>query len=90
MNARSSASELRPSRRQAIQSTAAAAAVGYWMGTRPSESRAAANDIMNVACIGIGGRGRDNLNGISREKVNIVALCDVDDQRAGDAYTKIP
>lgn len=90
IDARSSASELRPSRRQAIKSTAAAAAVGYWMATRPDESRAAANDIMNVACIGIGGRGRDNLNGISREKVNIVALCDVDDQRAGDAYTKFP
>jgi len=46
------------------------------------------NDKLNIACIGIGGRGRANVNGVGKE--NIVALCDVDDKRAGDAYKKFP
>ncbi|MCF7668627.1 MAG: Gfo/Idh/MocA family oxidoreductase [Verrucomicrobia bacterium] len=44
------------------------------------------NEKLNIACIGIGGRGRANLNAVSRE--NIVALCDVDDKRAGNAFEK--
>ncbi|MDR0327162.1 MAG: Gfo/Idh/MocA family oxidoreductase, partial [Planctomycetaceae bacterium] len=35
------------------------------------------NSKLNVACIGIGGRGADNVNGVSGE--NIVALCDIDE-----------
>jgi predicted dehydrogenase len=38
-----------------------------------------ANDKVNVGVIGLGGRGRDHLNGyISIEDANITALCDVD------------
>ncbi len=33
------------------------------------------NDKLNIACIGVGGRGGSNLQGVSSE--NIVALCDV-------------
>jgi len=43
---------------------------------------------LNIACIGIGGRGGDNLKGISGE--NIVALCDVDIRRAGKAFKDHP
>jgi hypothetical protein len=43
---------------------------------------------LNIALIGIGGRGADNLGGVSGE--NIVALCDVDEQRAGKAFEKFP
>jgi predicted dehydrogenase len=35
------------------------------------------NSKLNVACIGIGSRGADNVNGVSGE--NIVALCDIDE-----------
>jgi predicted dehydrogenase len=41
------------------------------------------NSRLNLACIGVGGRGRDNLKGVQSE--NIVALCDVDQVRAADA-----
>jgi predicted dehydrogenase len=34
------------------------------------------NSKLNIACIGISGRGGDNVNGVSGE--NIVALCDID------------
>jgi predicted dehydrogenase len=60
---------------------------------QPSRSRVMANDKINVAFIGIGGRGRANLNGVvnqGKEEINVVALCDVDDKRAGDAYSTFP
>ena len=49
---------------------------------------AAPSDKLNIACIGIGGRGGANLNGVRGE--NIVALCDVDMRRAGKAFENYP
>jgi len=49
---------------------------------------AAPGEKLNIACIGVGGRGGANLNGVSGE--NIVALCDVDEQQAGKAFEKYP
>ena len=49
--------------------------------TPPSEK-------LNVACIGIAGRGGASLHGVRNE--NIVALCDVDTRRAGDVFAKHP
>ena len=43
---------------------------------------------LNLAVIGLGGRGGDNLAGVGKQ--NIVALCDVDDRRAGNAYEQFP
>ena len=43
---------------------------------------------LNIACIGVGGRGGSNLGGVSRE--DIVALCDVDMRRAGGALKNYP
>jgi len=49
--------------------------------TPPSEK-------LNIACIGIGGKGFDDVRNVSTE--NIVALCDVDTQRAADAFAMFP
>jgi len=49
--------------------------------TPPSEK-------LNIACIGVGGRGGANLGGVGGE--NIVALCDVDDRRVAKAFEKYP
>ena len=49
--------------------------------TPPSEK-------LNIACIGVGGRGGNNLKGVSGE--NIVALCDVDMRRAARAFKNYP
>ena len=46
------------------------------------------SDKLNIACIGVGGRGGNNLGAVSRE--NIVALCDVDMRRAGGAVKNYP
>ena len=41
-----------------------------------------------MACIGVGGKGFDNVRNVSTE--NIVALCDVDKKRAADAFELFP
>jgi len=43
---------------------------------------------LNIACIGVGGKGFDNVRNVSTE--NIVALCDVDMKRAADAFEMFP
>jgi predicted dehydrogenase len=49
--------------------------------TPPSEK-------LNIAGIGVGGRGAGDLDAVSSE--NIVALCDVDQRRAADAFKRYP
>ncbi len=77
------------SRRRMLQ-TSAAITSGVWLGTT-SRSRAAdsPNEKLRIACIGIGGQGRYSLDRVDKPE-NIVALCDVDEQRAGNAYEKHP
>ncbi len=82
-------SSRKTSRRQFVKSATGAIAAftivprhvlgqGY---TPPSEK-------LNVACIGISGRGGASRNGVRHE--NIVALCDVDTRRAGEVFAKYP
>lgn len=47
-----------------------------------------ANNKLNIAGIGVGGRGASDIDGVSSE--NIVALCDVDLNRAGGTFRKHP
>jgi hypothetical protein len=51
---------------------------------------AEANSKLNVAGIGVGGQGRGDLDNIAGCGSNVVALCDVDDSRAGDVFKKYP
>jgi predicted dehydrogenase len=43
---------------------------------------------LNVACCGVGGRGHDAVQGMKGE--NLVAFCDVDDERAAKTYAEFP
>ena len=43
---------------------------------------------LNVACCGVGGRGYDAVQGMKGE--NLVAFCDVDDERAAKTYPEFP
>jgi predicted dehydrogenase len=47
-----------------------------------------ANNQLNVAGIGVGGRGAADVNGAASE--NIVALCDVDQMRAAKTFERYP
>lgn len=49
----------------------------------------APSDRLNIAAIGVGGKGDSNLRGVAQGKQdNIVALCDVDDRRAKDSFKR--
>src|SRR3954470_3979274 len=49
-----------------------------------------ANSKLNIAGIGVGGQGRGSLDQFSNMGNNLVALCDVDEKRAGNIYSKHP
>jgi predicted dehydrogenase len=83
----------RLNRRAFLQSSGAVAATaaGYWLtgGLTPSNAgeRNPLNRL-NVALIGSGGRAEGNLAGVRGEY--IVALCDVDENRARNTYNAYP
>lgn len=56
----------------------------------PTAGRAprSANDKLDLAVVGVGGRGHDNLMGVASE--NVVALCDIDQERLDKAAGEFP
>ena len=76
--------------RRDVLKSAAALGTGLFLGTPNPRAFAAANEKINVGFIGIGGRGAANLGSMVRLGENVVALCDVDDARAGKAYQRYP
>lgn len=46
------------------------------------------NEKVDIACIGLGGQGGHQLNGL--QKQNLVALVDCDEERAGNAFQRFP
>lgn len=72
------------SRREFLKSSAAVLAVPLVA----SSTVLGANDRLNLASIGAGGRAGDDLAGLSSQ--NIVALCDVDWINAAGAFKKYP
>jgi hypothetical protein len=49
-----------------------------------------ANEKLNVALIGVGGRGRWFVNTIPKLGTNVVAMCDVNDRKAELSFKEIP
>jgi predicted dehydrogenase len=77
------------SRRSFLRRTAAATAASLVSAHLLGRAGAASpNRKLNLALIGVGGRGGANLNGVKSE--NIVALCDVDQARAVRALEAHP
>lgn len=76
-------------RRQFVK-TAAVAGAGLSLGisTRSMAGAWGANERLNIGVIGVGGRGAADLAAVAGE--NIVALCDVDEDRLGQAAQKFP
>jgi predicted dehydrogenase len=68
----------RTNRRQFIQQTSLAG-IGFWVaGGLTLGAAKAANEKLNIACIGVGGKGGSDVDGAAKVG-NIVALCDIDD-----------
>jgi len=70
------------------QSAAAAGAVAASQLLILPAWSASPNEKLNVAVVGVAGRGGDNLGGVSSE--NIVALCDVDKNNLANAAKRFP
>jgi len=69
---------------QTIATGAAAVAAPFFV----PQAAFGANDRLNVAAIGAGGKGTVDIAGCARE--NIVALCDVDQARASQSFNRYP
>ncbi|MDQ8201606.1 Gfo/Idh/MocA family oxidoreductase [Pelagicoccus sp. SDUM812003] len=76
-------------RRELIKTSAlAAAGAVVFPHILMGGSKLAANEKVNVAFVGAGGRGKNNIQALAGE--NIVALCDVDDERAAEMRAEFP
>jgi predicted dehydrogenase len=76
-------------RRQFLRSAAIAGAAAAAGCQAPRVARKVSpNEKLNLAVIGVAGRGGENLAGVSSQ--NIVALCDIDSDRLGAAVAKHP
>lgn len=76
--------------RRAMLRNTGLAGVGVWVSgaTSPLGASSSPNEKLDILCIGVGGRGAADVNGVSTE--NIVALCDVDGRRAAKTFEKFP
>lgn len=76
----------RTNRREFLRRTTTAG-IGFWVAGRIARAESKSpNEKLNIACIGVGGRGKDNTGGMANE--NIVALCDVDEVRAAESFKR--
>lgn len=80
---------IRRTTRRNFLHTAALTGLGAcaWPAPRLLAAGRSANEKLNVGVVGVGGRGASNMNGVARTE-NIVALCDVDEQRLAQAADK--
>jgi len=78
-----------PTNRRAFLKQSAAGGLGLvLLGDSRSAFGYHANEKLNLAIIGAGGRGKSNLGSVAGE--NIVALCDVNEQKAADSFARFP
>jgi predicted dehydrogenase len=80
----------RTNRRRFLQESAVAG-LGFWAagGVALSREGKSANDKVNIACIGVGGKGSSDVDGAAKNG-QIVALCDVDDEFLAKKAEKHP
>jgi Zn-dependent alcohol dehydrogenase len=69
-----------PTRRSFLKTAAVTSSVLAFPHVMRSQPGSSPNNRLNVACVGIGGRGAAAVSAMKNE--NIVALCDVDEARA--------
>jgi len=67
---------------------ASAAAVAFPAVVKAQTDGVAPTNRVNLALVGVGGRGRSAIQALADE--NFVAFCDVDDERASESYEKYP
>lgn len=80
---------LRVSRRTALQSMVASS-VGFSILPAGSARTYAANEKLNIALVGCGGRGSWFVQAIPQIGENLVAMCDVNRDRAAESFKRLP
>src|SRR5512136_1679832 len=79
------------SRRELVGTAAAVAAFTFVpRHVLGAAGQPSANNKLNVAGIGVGGQGGGDIDQLSKDGANIVALCDVDEERAAGTLKKLP
>jgi len=80
-------------RRQFLSRTAGVSAAAFTIVPRHvlgGPKYKAPSDTLNIAGVGIGGMGKNNVKNCAEAGENIVALCDVDDDYAAEVFEKYP
>lgn len=77
-----------PTRRRFLSTLGAASALTAFPAILKGQQGRTPNSKLNIACIGVGGRGRAAVDGTKEE--NHVAFVDVDDARAARTYQAYP
>ncbi len=82
----------RINRREMLKASTVIGAGALFLSSGILTKGASPNEKLNVACIGLGAQGNFQVSNLGKMKdeVNMVALCDVDDLRAGKAYENYP
>ena len=75
------------SRREFLQASAVAG-VGFWVGGSAAGEGKSANGKINIAGIGVGGKGESDILQAANNG-NVVAICDIDDNNLGKAYDQL-
>ncbi|HLJ11410.1 MAG TPA: Gfo/Idh/MocA family oxidoreductase [Planctomycetaceae bacterium] len=92
-NHKSNAAAEKTSRRNFLSTAAGAAALGFTIVPRHvlgGPGQTPPSERINVAGIGAGGMGGGDIATVARLGANIVALCDVDDERAKGSFNAFP
>ena len=78
-------------RRRFLQTTTATVAAGFFSGVLPAaDKKPSAHDRLQVGVIGLSNQGEYNWRSVEETGAAIVALCDVDEDRAGAARSHFP
>ena len=82
----------RSSRRRFMQASAVVGAAGYFVNPLvAAEVQPAANERIRIGIVGVAGQGTYNLNEVANTNLaEIVALCDVDANRAAPIRQRFP
>jgi predicted dehydrogenase len=79
-------------RRDFLKHTALVAGMGVWVASEPrvwALQEQSPNERINLACIGIGGKGAGDCEQASKH-ANLIAICDIDDQRLRNKGNRHP
>jgi hypothetical protein len=80
----------RPLTRRTAVKSLAAGALAFTILPEGLARGYAANEKLNIALVGCGGRGSWFIGAIPQIQENLVALCDVNQQRAAESFAKLP